>query len=111
MAWGLPDDWGSYSYTCERCGTRCHESEGCDVCSDEIDRAVWAIEAADTLQEVMDVIEEMGEILGEGRVVDAIPDALDPGDLDALAADGTEAIVWGADGCYEIVPVEALLDG
>ena len=31
MAYNVPDDWGCYYYTCEYCGSRCHESEGgCD---------------------------------------------------------------------------------
>lgn len=36
--WGamnLPDDWGCYYRTCDRCGTRYHASEGGCECEDE----------------------------------------------------------------------------
>jgi len=37
MGWNVPDDWGSYYYNCDCCGSRYHASEGGCGCMDDLE--------------------------------------------------------------------------
>lgn len=40
MGWNVPDDWGSYYYNCNLCGSRYHASEGGCGCTEDMERCV-----------------------------------------------------------------------
>jgi hypothetical protein len=67
MSWNVPDDWGSYYYTCSICGSRAHSSEGdcCEACErceeaaiDDEDTGLCNSCAEEVAEEVAEELEE-----------------------------------------------------